>query len=148
MAARRLIAILLVMLFLSSLAAALAPVDGPQEEAGSTGSSSSTSSVAAPPSASSLRGELIKRTIDASGAKPSIIRAAQGDQLQLRVTSATTGTVELPGLGPTEDVGPEQPAFFDVLFRRAGDYSVRFLESRREIVRIEVAGAEVRGPSP
>jgi hypothetical protein len=148
MAARRLIAILLVMLFLALMAAALAPVDGERDESGSTGSTSTTSPVATPPPGSSSRGELIKQSIDASGSKPSIIRAVQGDQLQLRVTSTTPGTVEIPGLSPTEDVGPEQPAFFDILFRGAGKYSVRFLESRREIARIEVVGSEARAPSP
>ena len=52
------------------------------------------------------------------------IKARPGDQLELKVTSEKPGTVELADLGPAEDVGPEQPAFFDVLLESEGTYPV------------------------
>jgi hypothetical protein len=70
-----------------------------------------------------------------------VIRAEPGDQLQLRITSLRPGTVELVDIGPTEDVGPNQPAFFDVLLRREGTFAVRFLGTEREIASIEVSAA-------
>ena len=140
MAARRLIAILLVLLFLSSLAAALAPVEQNPQSA-STTSTTTTTTTAGNPAPSGEAGRLIDQSIDASGERGSLVRARVGDQLRLRVTSSRPGTVELVGLGPAEDVGSRQPAFFDVLLRDAGDYPVRFLGAEREIARIRVSPA-------
>ena len=138
MAARRLIAILLVLLFLSSLAAALAPV--PERE-GSTSSSTSTTEASTLPGAGAAQEpRLVKQTLDASVRRPVAIRARIGDRLELKVTSQLrSGTIELAGLGPTEDVGPAQPAFFDVLLREDGEYSVGFLGTDDEIARIVVS---------
>jgi hypothetical protein len=140
LAARRLIAILLVMLFLSSLAAALAPVQQGVNETTESGSTTSESAPEVPPAADAATrdDQLIRQSIDAAQGQPVVIRANPGDQLQLRVTSARNATVELVGLGPTEDVGPEQPAFFDVLLESEGTFPVRFLGEQREIARIEV----------
>ena len=81
--------------------------------------------------------------MDAAADRPIPIRARTGDRLALKVTSRESATVELEGIGPTEDVGPRQPAFFDVLLREDGDYPVRFLDSQREIATIEVSPPRV-----
>jgi len=150
MAARRLIAILLVLLFLSSLATALAPVDRGSESSSTTSSSepSSTSAATGEPGETGpgAQGGLIRQSIDTSARRAPTIAASVGDQLQLRVTSRRPGTVELSGIGPTEDVGPRQPAFFDVLLREEGPYEVQFLETERQIARIEVAGPGLEAP--
>ena len=146
MAARRLIAILLVLLFLSSLAAALAPVqEGQKVVSSSTSTTSTTAEVPAPPEADAAEGpRLISQSLNASGGRPAVVRAKVGDQLQLRVTSQDSGTVELAGLGPTEDVGSEQPAYFDVLLRDDGSFPVRFLGTDDpDIARIEVSPSTV-----
>lgn len=133
MAARRLVAVLLVLLFLSSLATALAPVE--------PGMQTSTSSSTAPASpGSNAQGALIRQSVDTSAATPPVIEATPGDQLQLRITSRAPGTIELAGIGPTEDVGPDQPALFDVLLEGAGEFPVRFLGSERRVATIEVSG--------
>ncbi len=141
MAARRLIALLLVLLFLSSLAAALAPVQNGTKVV-STSSTSTTSTAEAPrlpdPDAES-EARLVSQSIDASALRSIPIRVRVGDQLQLKVTSSKAGTIELAGLGPTEDVGAEQPAFFDVLLRDNGTFPVRFLGTDDEIATIEVS---------
>ncbi len=146
MAARRLIAILLVLLFLSSLAAALAPVQRTEKSVSTTTSSESSTTDAENPDPATLPGaaagnmpRLIEQQVDTSREQAPTIRARVGDQLQLRVTSRTPGTVELAGIGATEDIGAAQPAFFDVILRNAGTYRVRFLDTGREIARIEVA---------
>ena len=93
MAARRLIAVMLVLLFLSSLAAALAPVDTGREETTSTTSTTDTTARA------STEGKLVRATLDARGKGEPRVRVSVGDQLQLRVRTTRPGTVELVGLG-------------------------------------------------
>jgi hypothetical protein len=131
-AARRLIAVMLVLLFLSSLAAALAPVERQSDETSTT----TTDAIAEPPPE---QGDLVRATLDGDRKPPQRVRARVGDQLQLRVTSRRPGTVELVGLGPTEDVDPVAPALFDVLLDAPGRYEVRELESRRELGTIVVS---------
>jgi hypothetical protein len=125
-AARRLIAVMLVLLFLSSLAAALAPVERQSDET----STSTTEAVTEPVA---QRGDLVKATIDGAAKRPQRVRARAGDQLQLRVISDRPATVELVGLGPIEDVDPVAPALFDVLLSEPGNYKVRELGGRRQL---------------
>ena len=139
MAARRLIAILLVLLFLSSLAAALAPVE---DRTGTESSSTSTSTADAPTLPETGAGEdarVVTQSVDASATRPALVRVRVGDRLRLRVTSRRPGTVELVGLGPAEDVGPRQPADFDVFLREEGSYPVQFLDTERDVAQIEVS---------
>ena len=124
MAARRLIAILLVLLFLSSLAAALAPV---QEGVQSDSSTSTTAEAPPPPAPADGEPRVVSRALEAPAERPVRVRVRVGDRLELKVTSQRAGTVEIAGLGPTEDVGPRQPAFFDLLLREVETYPVRFL---------------------
>ena len=139
MAARRLIAILLVLLFLSSLAAALAPVQEGRKVVSSSTSTTTTADVPTVPAPDAApESRLVKQSVDASAEPPAVVRARVGDQLQLRVTSQRSGTVELHGLGPTEDVGARQPAHFDVLLRDDGSYPVRFLGTEQTIAEIRV----------
>ena len=133
MAARRLIAVMLVLLFLSSLAAALAPVERREDETTST----TTTEPELP--AAAAEGKLVRATLDAERKPGSRVKAAVGDQLQLKVTAPQPGTVELVGLGTTEDVDPIAPARFDVLLDvDAGRYPVRILETERELGTIVV----------
>jgi hypothetical protein len=140
LAARRLIALLLVLLFLSSLAAALAPVQNGARDGSST--TSTTTAADAPTEAKDVaEGEtrLITQTVDASARRPAVVRARIGDRLSLEVTSSRPGTVELARLGPAEDVGESQPALFDVYLRDEGSFPVRFIDDRREVARIDVS---------
>jgi hypothetical protein len=133
MAARRLIAVMLVLLFLSSLAAALAPVEQQRDE------SSTTSTTEVPPETALAGGELVHRKLAADPKDPPQVDAAVGDQLQLRVTSKRPATLELLGLGPTEDVDPAAPALFDVLLDRKGTFRIRALETGKVVGRILVS---------
>jgi len=132
MAARRLIAVMLVLLFLSSLAAALAPVERREDE-------TSTTTTTEPELPAATEGKLVRATLDAERAPGGRVKAAVGDQLQLKVIAPHPGTVELVGLGTTEDVDPIAPARFDVLLDvDAGRYPVRVLETERELGTIVV----------
>ena len=143
MAARRLIAVMLVLLFLSSLAAALAPVERePDEE--TTTTTTPLSDVTAPAG----EAKLLRERLDAGSKRPGVIRAGTGDQLQLRVTGRRPGTVELVGLGATEDLDPEAPALFDVLLESEGRFPVELLESGRRIGTIRVSPRVPQVPDP
>lgn len=133
MAARRLIAVMLVLLFLSSLAAALAP---PVEEPAEEGSTPTTSEPARPEPADD--GKVLRERLDAGAKGEPTIEATVGDQLQLRVSGDRVATIELGGIGASDDVGPEAPASFDVLLNRAGTFPVRILESGERIGAISV----------
>jgi hypothetical protein len=143
MAARRLIAVMLVLLFLSSLAAALAPVER-GEDTSTTSTDPVTEAVEVP------SGDLVRATLrHRPGEPPQRIPASVGDQLQLRVTSNRVATVELVGLGPTEDVDPLAPALFDVLLEDEGRFPVRELgESGRTLGVIVVSPRAPTEPAP
>ena len=133
MAARRLIAVMLVLLFLSSLAAALAPVE---RQAGETSTTTTPEPQSETPDGG---GRIVRATLDAGAKRPGTVRARVGDQLQLRVTGPRVATIELAGLGPTADVDPLAPARFDVLLVAPGEYTVRTLQSGRPVGRIVVS---------
>lgn len=133
MAARRLIAVMLVLLFLSSLAAALAPVEPQRDE-------TSTSTTTDPtPEAAFAGGDLVREKLVADPKDPPRIKAAVGDQLQLRVTSKRAATLVLVRLGPTEDVDPAAPALFDVLLDRKGTFPIKELETGKKVGEILVS---------
>jgi hypothetical protein len=133
-AARRLILVMLVLLVLSSILAALIPVDRNQARNGST-SSVTTTTVAPLPT-----GKLLHRTIATDDPTPKRIKLNLGDQLELTVTSAKLADqVEIPAFGELENVDPNLPARFDLLALEPGSFAVRLVEAKRVIGRIEVA---------
>jgi hypothetical protein len=130
------------LLFLSSLAAALAPVERRSED-----TSTSTTEAVTEPVATG--GDPVRATLDARDGRARPIRATVGDQLQLRVLSKRVATIELVGLGPIADVGPLAPARFDVLLERQGRFPVRELESkRRTLGTIVVSRPAPKEPGP
>lgn len=130
MAARRLLIVMLVLLFVSTLAAALAPVEAPDEQADPPRTATERPSDPA--------GEAVGRTVEIGPGSPEQISIALGDQLSLTVRSSRLVRVEIPRLGLLETAEPESPARFDLLPPEPGSYPVRVLESGRTVARIEV----------
>jgi hypothetical protein len=130
MAARRLILAMLVLLVLSSIAAALVPV-------GNGGSTSDSSTSTTTSTAPAPTGQLVKRTI-AVDPKTARIRIEVGDQLELTVRSKRADQVEIPAFGELENVDPDFPAHFDILALEPGRFEVRLDEANRPIATIEV----------
>jgi hypothetical protein len=128
-AARRLLILMLVLLGVSTVAAALVPVD---RESGDDTMTTSTSPAESP------TGELEERSIDANAEEPKTVRAQVGDQLQLRVKSRRADEVEIPALDELEDVDPDAPARFDLLLFDKGHFPVRLVERERKIGEIVV----------
>ncbi len=133
MAARRLVIVMLLLLGVSTLAAALAP---PRSQR--TGPASTTSTQTDP--ATPTGGELVRETIDAQANRPQRFRIGVGDQLSLEVYSTRVVQVEIPRLGLTDNAAPLSPARFDLLAEREGSFEVRLQASRRAIGVIEVSG--------
>jgi hypothetical protein len=120
---------MLVLLVISSIAAALVPIQQPVDP--------TTTPTAATPDPEP-GGELRRRTIDAQAKRPQTVRVELGDQLALRVVSEGAGQVEIAALGELADVDAGAPARFDLLPSERGRYRVRMLEPSRTIGWIEV----------
>jgi hypothetical protein len=131
-AARRLIILMLVLLAISSVAAALVPVDPEGLSDESTTISTHT------PKRELPAGRLVPKTIDADRDHPKTVRIELGDQLQLRVTSRRADQVEIPRVGELQDVDRFTPAEFDLLPFEPGSYPVRLVEAKRKVGRILV----------
>jgi hypothetical protein len=138
MAARRLIALLLTLLVVSTLAAALT-TPAPERE------SQPTESDSEPESGSQQPGRLIEATLNASAERPARVEARRGDQVALTVRSPAPAQVEIPAFGLLEDVEQGSPARFNLLPQRTGSFDVRLAGSERVIGLIVVRPA--RGAS-
>jgi hypothetical protein len=133
MAARRLVALLVALLVVSTLAAALT-APGPDRE------SQATEGASEPESGSPGAGRLIEATLNASAEHPGRVDAERGDQVALTVRSASPGQVEIPAFGLLDDMEPGAPARFNLLPERAGSFEVRVAGSGRAIGRVVVSG--------
>ena len=132
MAARRLLILMLVLLGVSTVAAALVPVDPDALRDDSTTTSTRTATRA-------VTGKLKRASIDAGKGNAQTVRVRAGDQLQLRVESPRADEVEIPALDQLEDVDPDAPAHFDLLLFHDGRFPVRLVDADRQIGAIEVA---------
>ena len=137
MAARRLIGLLLVVLVVSSVGAALVT---PERQMGED--SSTTSSAPTAGEGEDTHGRLIEKTVQVSSSQPPVLSARVGDQLELRVTSRTPSTVEIPRFGLLEHAAPDDPARFSMLLDDSGRFAVRALGGRTAaIIRVSEARA-------
>ncbi len=134
MAARRLIAVLIMLLVISSLAAALAP------ERPSESDTTETETTTAPEPARDPS-DVLSEVIPPEPEKPVVIKTRIGDQLQLQVEAAGPIGVEILTLGLTSFAAPGAPARFDLLLRAAGNNPVA-LEDGTVVARIRVAEEE------
>src|SRR5437867_3510643 len=133
MATRRLIIGLIVLLALSTLAAAFLPA--PEGTRTSTTSTERQPARRPPPP----RGGLVRATVDAGAGRPQAIPLGDGDELVLRVRSRAPDQVEVRGFGEVQAVDRFSPARFDLLATRPGTFPVRLLEAHRTVARIQVA---------
>jgi hypothetical protein len=133
MAARRLLILMLVLLGVSTLAAALVPPQAQREDTASETATEATRSEAHRPP-----GRLVKAKIDASRRRPRTIDLRSGDELSLVVRSRAPDQAEIPAFGLLEDVGRDDPARFDLLPERTGSFEIRLVEAGRVIGRIAV----------
>jgi hypothetical protein len=131
--ARRLIAVLIVLLVLSSLAAALLPDPAIQDR--STTSATTTTTRAKP---NPNRGRLVHAAFNADSAAVERVTVNVGDQLELRVRSTRSDEIEVRGFGEAATVDRFAPARFDLLAFDRGAFPVRMVEARRTVGTIVV----------
>ena len=138
MAARRLLIIMLVLLGVSTLAAALVGNRSLREEGtGSTIASETEPTV--PPDTVPQGSPLEPVTVDVKGRRVTVVRVEVGDQLPLAVRARKADLVEIPALGLLEPVAPGAPARFDARAQAPASYGVRLVNADRVIARIEIS---------
>lgn len=120
MAARRLIALLIVLLTFSVVLAALGPTTG-ENELASTTTATTTAKDTAP---SGRTADTVELTISASEPELGPIELEVGDRLVLTVEVDEPGPVVTRGLGLREFAEPLAPASFDLLATRPGEFDV------------------------
>jgi hypothetical protein len=133
MAARRLVAVLIVMLVLSTVAAVLVPA--PRRPIGSSTTTTSTRSTTARPAPGA--GKLVTATMNTQRRRgPVNLRV--GDELRLRVVSNRSDQVKIDGFGLVEAVDASAPALFDLFADHAGQFDVTLLDSGDTVGRIVI----------
>lgn len=144
MAARRLLIVMLILLGLSTLAAALVP---PQSLRDGTTASTTTERTETQPTETASKGRLLNAVVVVKPKGITLISVGVGDQLSLLVCSRRPEQVEIPALGLIQAVSPRAPARFDLVFDSRDTYGVRLVGGERVIAQIEVAPAAADGGS-
>jgi hypothetical protein len=152
MAARRLLIVMLVLLGLSTLAAALVPQHSLRDgtTASTTATQPTTTTTPEPPPGRSLSAEILvggkKVPVVANpickALKPRCEPLHVGDQLSLQVLSRGQAELEIPSFGLIGVASDNSPAFFQLLPREPGTIGVLFTSPRRVAARIQVISAK------
>lgn len=142
MAARRLLIVMLVLLFVSTLAAALVPPRDRDEQTGSGTASTPESQPATTTEEPS--GRALAASVDADSKRVDVVPLRVGDQLSLQVRYGKPDQVEIPAFGLISAVGPDAPALFDILAEDPGRFRVRLLQRGRSAAVIEVSKGKPR----
>lgn len=149
MAARRLLIVMLVLLGISTLAAALVPPRAFRDQTGSTATETEATETAPATGApqAGQGGQAVQVRIFVGGRTTPVVPLALGDQLSLTVcTRETTDLLEIPLIGRVEPVRPGVPTYFNLLPRQKGSYALRFVEKDSVAARIEVSARKPAAP--
>jgi len=144
MAARRLLIVMLVLLGISTLAAALVPTQDLQDDqTGSTAIGEAGATETEPPKQHQV-GNHLEVKIRVGGTQIPVVKSAgdsvldAGDRLTIEVACKCSDLVEIPGFGLIEAVAPGSPALFDLLLDEPGSYGIKLVTPDRVVARIEV----------
>jgi|SRR5882757_2797915 len=148
MAARRLLIVMLVLLGLSTLAAALVPQHGLRDSttASTTTTRPTESTTASPPPGRSLTVEIVVggKKVPVVAAPLCKARKARceplhvGDQLSLQVLSKIQAELEIPAFGLVGVATGNSPALFELLPQEPATFGVLFTSSGQVAARIQV----------
>jgi hypothetical protein len=153
MAARRLLIVMLVLLGLSTLAAALVPqhaLRGDTTTGTTTTQPTQTTTTPTPPAGRSLSVEIVVggKEVPVVAAplckkrKPRCEPLHVGDQLSLQVLSKGQAELSIPSLGLLGVASPNAPAFFELLPSDPGTIGILFTSPRQVAARIDVLSAK------
>jgi hypothetical protein len=138
-AARRLVVVMLVLLGVSTLAAAfLPPPDEPNSTDRERQQAKAKQREPKPAPRRSENGMLLVARLQVSQRRPTAVRIERGDELRLTVIAPFGDDVEIPGFGLTSPVTPYAPAQFDLLATETGNFGVLLVDSGRLAGRILV----------
>jgi hypothetical protein len=150
MAARRLLIVMLVLLGLSTLAAALVPQHSLRDGTTASTTTQPTTTTAEPPPGRSL-----SVNITVGGKKVPVVAAPLckaikprceplhvGDQLSLEVLSKEQAELEIPTFGLIGVASDNSPALFQLLPQEPGTIGVLFTSPRRVAARVQVLSAK------
>jgi hypothetical protein len=144
MAARRLLIVMLVLLGLSTLAAALVPQRTLNE--GSTTGTTTTQSTTTAPTAVPNPAFLRPTKITVGGKKfPVVSPIPVGDQLRLVVRSRFPAEIEIPEFGLLGFASPDAPARFELLPDTPGTFGILFAASDKPAGQIKVVTPAASG---
>jgi len=144
MAARRLLIVMLVLLGLSTLAAALLPQRTLNQDGttGTTTTQATTTAPAATPNFAFLR----PTKITVGGKKFPVVSPIQvGDQLRLLVRSRVPAEIEIPEFGLVGFASPDTPARFELLPDTPGTFGILFAASNKPAAQIRVVAPTGNG---
>jgi hypothetical protein len=146
MAARRLVIVMLVLLAVSTLAAALVPAPESDPGPADTTRARPTPGNGQPPTITTAGGRLVRARIEISNRRPETIAVRPGDQLQLQVSGDFGDDITIPAFGLTETMTRLAPARFDLIVGEAGTFPIRTVEAGRLVGRIRAAPAPKSQP--
>jgi hypothetical protein len=132
---------MLILLGLSTLAAALIPPGSLQDDATTTTEATRTQAADRPQS-----GGLFVQSITVGGKRVPVVPIKVGDELRLTVRSRRADQLEIPALGLVQAVAPRAPAHFDILAEAKGSYGIRFVEADKLAARVEVRKRGAKRP--
>jgi hypothetical protein len=148
MAARRLVIVMLVLLGISTLAAALVPTDRNDSATEATDTVDAGSDEK--PERQNGASRLVRRRIRITD-KPAVVHVHPGEQVRLAVAGPFGDDIEIPALGLTAAMTPYAPATFDLIVPEPGTFAVRAVQTGMLVGRIEARPAQAgcpRRPAP
>jgi hypothetical protein len=134
--ARRLLALIGVLLMIAAVATALAPP--PDKRAAAPGRT--TGRTAAEPAAPSAGGRAVHAALGAGATGTAqVVRARVGDIVSLDVTPPAPGTVTVAGYDLVAAADPDTPAHFDFFADRPGRFAVELEGARAPLGKVVVS---------
>lgn len=157
MAARRLLIILLVLLGISTLAAALVPPQSIRDATDTQTTTAPAETEPAPAPPPSPVGRYFPVAIVVGGKTIPVVACSAakrrkgrcepirvGDRMTLTVTSRRPAELEIPSFGLVGFASPSAPAIFELAFDSAAIYGIRFTDTGRVAARIQVLAPGAR----
>jgi hypothetical protein len=145
MAARRLLIVMLVLLGLSTLAAALVP----QRTLNGRGTTQTTTTQPRPTTTTTpVQTVPPQIAISVGPKKLPLIRARVGDQFTLLVKSSRPKEIAIPKLGLVGFAAPGTPARFELLTTTPDTYGILFAATGKVAARLEVTTAAPKPKEP
>jgi hypothetical protein len=139
MLARRLLALIAVLLVLLAIANAVAPRNSSPPAQPAPGTATAPSSPPQVSPAPATGGDTVTAQLSASpSGKPRTLQIRLGDEVDLAVSAPIVGTVTIAGYDLLEAVDPAAPAEFHFIADQAGTFDVSLEEADALIGRLRV----------